>query len=211
MNFIPIAWKPQHGTNKDVWTAIVDRFNASKSYTGFNTNISWESAKDQFISLLDRQRRQKKKGGYAAKLDFVNAKIDGAPSVDDGSDISSSAKKSRPSFDIDDRHKKFPRKTLNPGILFETSDPSGRVDLGNSAALIIIDMKSFTNVSIEIEKLRLAREKEREEAQKQRDERFLGIIESHLESNRAVMDKVVDLLEQVKELLPKQDPAKAKR
>ena len=55
----------------------------------------------------------------------------------------------------------------------------------------------------------MAREKEREEAQKQRDERFLGIIESHLESNRAVMDKVVDLLEQVKELLPKLDPSLA--
>lgn len=60
---------------------------------------------------------------------------------------------------------------------------------------------------LEIEKLRLAREKERDDAQRQRDERFANILESHLESNKAVMEQVVDLLEQVKALLAAKDAA----
>jgi hypothetical protein len=125
-------WKPQHGTNKEVWSAIVENFNSKKAYTGFTTNISWESAKDQFIAMLDRQRRQKKKGGFAAKCDAINAKIDGAPGTDE-STVIESRKAPRPDTTpdlYDDRHKKLPKKSS--GILLETSEPAGypSVDLG---------------------------------------------------------------------------------
>lgn len=124
-----VAWKPQHGTNKEVWSAIVEKFNAQKGITGFQTDISWESAKDQLIALLDRQRRQKKKGNFAAKLDGLNARIDGQPPAEEQTPDG----KRRSSLE-DDRPVKFPRKSMpNSSIILETSEPmSGyqSVDIG---------------------------------------------------------------------------------
>lgn len=124
-----LAWKPQHGTNKEVWQAIVDKLNAQKAFTGFNSDISWESAKDQFIAMLDRQRRQKKKGTFASKLDIMNSKIDGQPYVDEAPD---SSRKSKSAYDVDDRLKKFPKKAIS-SILLETTEPNSghtSVDIG---------------------------------------------------------------------------------
>lgn len=105
----------------------MDKFNSQKAFTGFSTNISWESAKDQFISMLDRQRRQKKKGSFASKLDAINAKIDGMP----GSDEVLESKKSRISYEMEERHRKFPRKMPGEGILLDTHDPNqASVEIG---------------------------------------------------------------------------------
>ena len=130
-----VAWKPQHGTNKEVWSSIVERFNNQKSYTGFTTNISWESAKDQFISMLDRQRRQKKKGTFAAKLDALNARIDGQPGDDN-----SETRKIKIAYDIDERLKKFSKKSsvLEPG------------DIGTISGLQSVDIGTATLYTVQV-------------------------------------------------------------
>lgn len=110
----------------------MDKFNAQKAFTGFSSNISWESAKDQFIAMLDRQRRQKKRGSFAAKLDAINAKIDGMP----GSDEILESKRSRAAYEMEERHRKFPRKMMGSGILLDTVDPNQTtVDIGNERKL----------------------------------------------------------------------------
>jgi hypothetical protein len=78
--------------------------------------------------MLDRQRRQKKKGTFAAKLDATNARIDGLPPSEDGPETSR-----RRGYDSDDRPVKFPRKSMSSSIILETADPiSGfqSVDIG---------------------------------------------------------------------------------
>lgn len=76
--------------------------------------------------MLDRQRRQKKKGGFATKLDVLNARIDGQAPAEE---LTPDGK--RRSGVEDDRPVKFPRKSMPSSL--ETSEPmSGyhTVDIG---------------------------------------------------------------------------------
>jgi hypothetical protein len=63
----PTPWRPKHGTNKEIWQDIANQMMLRSDV--FDTQVHWESAKDQLLKLIDRQRLRRSLGDYSVKTE----------------------------------------------------------------------------------------------------------------------------------------------
>lgn len=61
----PTPWRPKHGTNKEIWQDIAAQMMLRTDV--FDTPVHWESAKDQLLKIIDRQRLRRSLGDYSIK------------------------------------------------------------------------------------------------------------------------------------------------